>query len=220
MARRKDPLGRKRAPRVRKLTRQEQIVHDLRERANIGQLDGPRWGFTASKLGKTDTCVFRACFAARAFFDAIVDGYEWDWVDSSMPARGVIEVENGVTITGDKKTLESILRYKMKPLEAEYWELPERERNRVLYICSEIEYVPPAEPTYRKRHSRKGMIKANAVAEQLGMKPREFRSKLRRAGIEKPEHGWAWRTQQEVDALLHQLSGTIRVDFTNVQEPS
>jgi hypothetical protein len=224
MARRaKDPFRKKRPTKERNLTRQEQIVHDLKLRAHSGLIDGPRWGFTASKLGKSDTCVHRALFSARAFFNAMVGDDDWDWVDDEIGTRGIIETSSGIKIVGHLATLEKIVAYKMKPKEAEYWECSAEEFSRIAYIRSDREYIAPEEPTYKKRHSRRGMIKAGAVAEQLGISPRELRSKLRRSKIEKPEHGWAWRTQDEVDALIEELTGEkpkIRVNFKGVQEPS
>jgi len=224
MARRaKDPFRKKRPTKERKLTRQEQIVHDLRVRAHSGLIDGPRWGFTTRKLGKQETCVHRALFSAKAFFNAMVADDDWEWVEDPNGTRGIIETETGIEIVGNLAVLEKIVSYKMKPKEAEYWECSEEEMMRVAYMRSDYEYIPPEEPTYKKRHSRRGMIKAGAVAEELGMSPREFRSKLRRSGIEKPEHGWAWRTREEVDALIEQLTGEkpkIRVNFKGVQEPS
>ena len=216
----KDPLKRK-PLKQRKLTRQEQIVEDLTLRATIGLLDGPRWGFTTEKLGKSDTCVHRAAFAAKAFFDAMVGDDEWEWVED--PIRGIIETESGLIIRGNLATLEEIVSYKMKPKEAEYWNVTEEYMQRVWYMRSDHEYVPPEEPTIKIRHSRRGMIKANAVAEQMGIKPKELRSMLRRSKIDKPEHGWAWRTQDEVDAMIAELTGKatkIRVNFKDVVEPA
>lgn len=213
----------KRTTKKRTLSRQEQIVEDLKLRASTGRFDAPRWSITVEHLEKKDTSVHFALFAARAFFDMLVADDDWDFVDDeSNPSRGIIETSGGLTITGSRKSLEAVTSYKMKPRELEYWHVPENYLDRITFVRSD--FIPPPEETTtrRKRHSRKGMIKIDAVAEQMNLEPKKLRSMLRRSNIEKPEHGWAWQHQRDVDLVIQQLTGEtpkIKVNFRDVKEP-
>lgn len=213
----------KRPTRSRTLTRQEQIVEDLKLRASTGRIDAKRWSFTVEHLNKKDTSVHFALFAARAFFDALVADDDWDFVDDETnPVRGIIETSSGLTFTGERHTLEEIASYKMKPKELEYWHVPETYLERAMFIRSDFVPAPEESTTPRKRHSRRSMIKIDAVAEEMGVTPKKLRAMLRQSKIDKPEHGWAWRDQGEVALVIKELTGKtpkIKVNFRGVEEP-
>lgn len=74
--------------------------------------------------------------------------------------------------------------------------------------------APPPPPRPKRRRApvpkeklirrRKEKVKAgayitiNAIAQELGMKPRDCRQALRKLGVPKPEHGWSWPPSEAV----------------------
>lgn len=217
MARKKrDPLRRRRRGKV-KLTQEQKLKQRLWGEAFTGTIDGFRCGFATTKLGKIDICVFRAGFAAKHYFDMMVADDELEWVSDEH-----LETDSGITIKGDR--LRDIAELDMARVERDLFSLSEDYKKRVQYIRSSRPYIapPPDTMTRRKRNSRRGMILAKTLANELGMNPREFRSKLRRMGIQKPERGWAWRTQEEADRMkaLVRLghNRVVSVDFSRARK--
>lgn len=198
MARRKaDPFRRARRRKRVKLSRADKVREQLLMEAYSGKPNGFYCGFTSTKLGKMDVCVFRAPFAAKRYFDLMTEDAEIEWTDEKTCVTS-----DGVKIEGDR--LREIADYELMPTERDNFKLSDEHYKRAQYIRSEREYVEPPPQDSRRRRSRKGMILAKEVAEQLEMSPKDLR-KVLRSIMKKPEHGWAWRTQKEVDEVIDKV---------------
>lgn len=203
-------------PRKENLSKVDQIKQDLNMQAFSGLTDGPRFGFTTRHVGKAECCVFRAIFAAKLYLDMILAEDDFDWVGDDR-----LVTEHGVEVSG--MGLRKIYDYKLKRNEAEHFQLSDEYKKRALYMRDDSPHSGFREgetTSRRKRHSRKSMTKMETIAAQLGMSPRACRAILRRK-MEKPEHGWAWRTQAEVDEVIRLLTGknVVRVDLSKAEEP-
>jgi len=172
------------------------VVHnDLFSQAFIGLLDGPRWVVYSSKYGKTDVAVFRACFAAKLYTDAIIAGEDYEWKEDQK-----IVTDSMVTLHSPQ--LKEILQYALTEKEHKF-ELPDEYFERINRLRSDTKYIPPPpkEARSKSRHSRKGMILIKDLIAPLKISGREARGILRRAGVTKPDHGWAWRSQEEATKI-------------------
>jgi hypothetical protein len=203
-------------PRKENLSKVDQIKQDLIMRAFGGTFDGPRYGFTVRHVGKAECYVFRALFAAKLYLSLILEDDHFDWIDEEH-----LVTEHGLEVKGMQ--LRRIYDYKLKRNEAEYFQLSDEYRKRALYMRDDSprrEFQEGESIIRKKRHSRKSMTKVEAIASQLGMSPRACRAILRRK-MDKPEHGWAWRTQAEVDEVIRLLTGknVVRVDLSKAEEP-
>lgn len=214
---RRNPLRRSRRRTSEKLTLDQRLNRRLRDEAFVGTLSGFRCGFTTTKLGKIDVCVFRAGFAAKHYFDMMVADDELEWISDEH-----LETDSGLTLKGED--LRDIADFDMARTERDLFDLPDSYADRVKYMRSDKRYVapPPDSVDRRRRHSRRGMILVNELAKGLGMKPREFRSKLRRLGIDKPQRGWAWRDPNEAARMkaIVRLGHTrvVSVDFSRARK--
>jgi len=209
---RKDPFRRRRSARPTKLTREQKVRQVLRDEAYVGTTNGPRWVIYTTKLGKLTIHIFRAPFAAKHLFDLMVEEDELQWVDDEC-----VQTESGLVLKGNE--LRRVAEMELARVEREWFSLSERYHDDVRHMRSDRPYVERPDPhTVRKRNSRRGMILAKTLAAEMGMKPREFRSKLRRLGVEKPDKGWAWRTPEEAARMkaLVRLGHTrvVSVDFS------
>jgi hypothetical protein len=191
----------------------------MRARANSGQLNAERWGFSASKLGKAESYVYYAPFAAKMLLDMFLDGDEPEWVGENE-----LVTSRDVRIHGQK--LREIYEYKIKAKEEKYFSIDEDTVARVANVSSDKAARPftTGETTTRQRNSRKGMVLIKTVCEELDMLPRTARSILRKARYKKPKKGWAWDHNdpelQKVKALLQGKSAnTITVDFSKAEDP-
>lgn len=203
-------------PRKENLSEADQTKQDLNTKAFSGLVVGPRFGFTTRHVGKAECCVFRAIFAAKLYLDMILAEDDFDWVSDDR-----LVTEHGLEISGTG--LRKIYDYKLKRNEAEHFQLSDEYRKRALYMRDDSPHSGFREGetiSRRKRHSRKSMTKMGTIAAQIGMSPRACRAILRRK-MQKPDHGWAWRTQDEVDEVIRLLTGknTIRVDLSKVEAP-
>ncbi len=64
----------------------------------------------------------------------------------------------------------------------------------------------PSGKPRKHRAPRTGMVTAISIAEDIGMKPRDFRAALRKAKVHKPDCGWAWPADQ-VDKIRALVEG-------------
>ena len=203
-------------PRKENLSKVDQIKQELTTRAFGGNIDGPRYGFTVQHVGKAECCVFRAPFAAKLYLNMILADDDFDWVGEDR-----LVTEHGLEVKG--VGLKKIYDYKLKRNEEEYFQLSDEYKKRAFYMRDDSPHSGFREGetiSRRKRHSRKSMTKIEIIAAQLGMSPRACRAILRRK-MDKPEHGWAWRTQAEVDEVTRLLTGknVVRVDLSKAEEP-
>lgn len=187
----------------------------LMEKGFMGNLNDPRWGFTTRHLGKVDACVFYHPFAAKLFLDLMIGDDKIKWVD-----KRTMRTTGGLRIDGQQ--LRAIYDYKLKKGESEYV-LPDNYRKRVETVRSQTplpDYEAIGPEVRRTRHSRKGMFKMDTIAEELGLTPRACRGVLRKKGVEKPAHGWAWQTCAEVDEVKRIITGknTVTVNFKGVTD--
>lgn len=205
-------------PKREHLTSTDKKRSYIRSLAYMGRLDCKRFGFCATKLGKLDYCVFKALFAAKMYLDLMIGDDEIDWVNDRE-----LETSSGVYIEGPN--LRKIYDYKLKPAQVKYFALQEDELKRIAHIRNDkaaplFENMPS---TVRRRKSRRGMTLMKTIAEDLGIAPRTARGILREMGYKKPERGWAWETQKEVDEIKAILQGEprrrITVDFTHCKKP-
>lgn len=202
-------------PRKIKKTSEDLKRDQLFHKAFGGNLSDKRYGFVSRHLGKVYCCVFRHPFAAKHFLNLILADDEIIWDDDKT-----ITTSTGVEVSGDQLRL--IFDYRFKRSERELFALGENYVKSAMFIRNDTPYPEfnGSEPqTYRKRHSRRGMIKMEEVAEAVGLSPKACRAALRKANVKKPEHGWAWRTQAEADQIIALITGKkkpIRIDFTGV----
>jgi len=187
-------------------------------KASCGPLNAPRWGFTSTKNGKLDACVFYARFAAKKFLDLMIGEDEVEWIDDDT-LRTESDVRIYANSTKKKNTLRAIFDHKLTYNENRYHTLNEDHEKRAAIIKSNDHAKPFVEGssiTTRKRRSRKGMVLIRTIAEELGMTPREARGILR-GKMRKPEQGWAWRTTEEVIKIKNLILSsvrTVKVDFS------
>lgn len=186
--------------------------------ASAGPLNAPRWGFTSSKNGKADTCVFYAVFAAKIYLDQMIadDEVSWDGDAIITSSDVLIEANPGCD-------LEDIYSHRLTYDEKRYFPLNDDWLKRVKSIRSDSfarPFVAGETVKNKLRTSRKGMVKMKEIAEDLDMDPKTARGILREL-MDKPDHGWAWRTAEEVNHIKNLLLGTlpnkVRVDFGSAQ---
>lgn len=186
----------------RKLGTEEINRQKYMGRANSGQIDSPRFGFSTRKLGKLDVCVFYAKFAAKKFLDRMIADDEIEWIDDQE-----LHTSGGLEIRGEQ--LRKIYDHRVTYNEERYHSFGEGYTHRISLIRSDNPsrpFIAGESQTSRRRTSRKGMTLMKTIAEELGMTPRVARGILR-ANMKKPEHGWAWRTTAEIDRIKALLSG-------------
>lgn len=208
MARRRRSSPGMRKP--RKIGTEELKCQKYSGMANSGHIDAPRWGFSSSKNGKLDVCVFYARFAAKKFLDLMIEEDEVEWLNDNT-----LRTTMDITLRGDK--LKEIFSHKLTYNENRYHKLSEDSERRTAIIRSD-DYAKPfvagESLSHRKRSSRKGMTLIKVIAEELGITPREARGILREH-MKKPEQGWAWRTTEEVTKIKNILLSQIRIISVN-----
>jgi hypothetical protein len=213
MARRRSNIGHRKP---RKIGTEELKRTKYSTMANCGQVDAPRFGFKSTKYGKLDVCVFYAKFAAKMFLDLMIEDDDVEWLDDNT-----IRTSQDVIIISQQ--LRKIYDHKVTYDQERYYKLDESHQSRALIIRSDDQakaFIPGEDPTSRRRTSRKGMFLMKTIAEELGITPREARGILR-TKMKKPQHGWAWRTAEEVQKIKSILKGTlITVDFSTCKETS
>lgn len=164
-----------------------------------GPLAGPRFGFLATNAqGLRDLSVFRSMFAAKMFFDLLVNGEGVTW-DGDTRAT----TKSGITLEDPK--LRKIADYRLTKEQRTHFKLGENHHRRVDRLLSDQPIVEESRPAPTRRRSRKGMIKAAQVAKELGMTATNLRLVLHSLGVPKPDHGWAWRTREEADRVIQQV---------------
>ena len=213
--RRKSKVG---IPKPIKMSPRDIKREKLNGQAFFSVLGDPIFSFNTSYLGKADCCVFKAKFAAKVFLNMMLADDEFDWVEDSE-----LVTFNGLKIKGPQ--LRKIYDYQLKKVEREFFELGDEYRKRCLLMRDDSPHAGfdgPDPNARQKRHSRKGMFKMDTVAAELGITPRACRSALRQKEIEKPAHGWAWRTRKEVEKIKQLITGknTIRIDLSKAVQPS
>lgn len=214
MARRRSGIGLRKP---RKIGTEERKRNKYMAMAISGQVTDDRWGFRSTKNDKLDHCVFYAKFAAAMFLRLMIGEDEITWLDDNT-----IQTSSDVTITDAR--LKKIHSHKITYNEDRYFKLGEEYHKRALIIRSDDwakPFVPGASLNNRRRRSRKGMFLMKGIAEEVGMTPREARGILRGC-MKKPEHGWAWRTLEEVKRIKAILTGkaqpSVSVDFSACKE--
>ena len=214
MARRRSKVGMRKP---RKIGTEELKRQKFMSQASSGLIDAPRFGFSASKNGKLDVCVFYAKFAAKKFLDLMIQDDEITWIDDNT-----IRTSSDVIIKGEK--LRKIFDHKVTFDQNRYHMFDQAAEKRCLVIRSDDHrkpFIQGESISTRKRTSRKGMTLMKTIAAELGMTPRMARGILRGA-MKKPEHGWAWRTSEEVARIKNILLGSTRsvtVDFSKAETP-
>ncbi len=170
--------------------------------ATSGPLNAPRFGFITTKLGKLDVCVFYSKFAAKKFLSLMIADDEIEWIDDKT-----IYTSNDMTIHSDQ--LKQIYNHHVTYNEERYHTFSEFCLSRVALMRNNQAakpLIPGSSISTRRRSSRKGMVLMKTIAEELNMTPREARGILRGV-MSKPDHGWAWRTADEVNRIKAILSG-------------
>jgi len=166
----------------------------LDQRAFGGNVKGPRFGFSVIKDTKYHHAVFRAKFAAHKFLMLLIEGDEYHWVDSNQ-----LVTESGLCITDEH--LKEIHDYELKSNKVKRWRLPDKYYTEATWFRSNTPHKPIPMKSSRKKISRKGMILIGDVCKEIGIHPRDARGILRALDIEKPKHGWAWRTKEEAEEI-------------------
>lgn len=160
-----------------------------------------------------------ALYAIKKIFEAVVDGEEYKWLKTTE----ICLAESGIRIRSDK--LEEIIEYEYTEAE-EAWEpgvpyttyinqlkhgeriadtLEQAERNE----RGELK-VTSKKASTKPRASRDGLVTVQAIAEELGVLPRDARGVLRAKKLQKPAAGWAWSEKEAEDIkkmLQSELSG-------------
>lgn len=169
-------------------------------------------------------------YAARYFFDAIVQKDKFKWRDDDTI---IIPSLDNLVINCDK--LEDVLDHKLGPKERE-WELPEpytsyaqsiRTGERVLISPkrshrADGEQKSPSfafaeagrdqrkrslrQSQQRARASRDGLTSLADICAELKLDPREARQTLRKSNTPKPDAGWAW-PDKEIPGIKKLLKG-------------
>ena len=205
---------------IRKLGTEELTRQAYSSAATGGPLHGPRFGFLSTKNGKVDVCVFRAIFAAKMYLDLMVADDDIEWQD------GYIITSTDVIIKPTScQDLEEIYDHRITYEEDRYYALGQEYLDRVQHIRSNSfakAFIEGATHKSIRRHSRKGMTLIKAIARELKMDPRDARGILRQV-MAKPDHGWAWRTEKEVDRIKAILTGEsqgpiLTLNFTEVRD--
>lgn len=158
---------------------------------------------------------FRADYAAKHFLDVLIGSDEWEEVKSPVEGSLQILTDSGVLIRAS--TLDRLLNYELTDAERE-WELPstyEREASqvRVAFVRRErrsddeetsTDEAPKPKREKKAKVDRSSKVTIQAVAEELGMTPKEARTILRKLKIEKPDGGWLFDSA-DVPALKEKL---------------
>lgn len=203
---------------IRKLGTDDLTRQLYMSRGTSGLMDAERWGFRSSKNGKVDTCVFFSRYAAKIYLDLMIGDDEVSWDDDAIITSRDVLIEANV-LTDLREIYEHRLTYEEK----RYFVLNDEYHARVTKIRSDSFAKPFVEgETHRHkvRTSRKGMILMKDIARELGMTPRVARGILREL-MDKPDHGWAWRTEAEIGRIRALLQGkpltVVRVDLSGVK---
>ena len=190
----------KRLKRLKGSKPKDKFASRLASRAFSGPINAKRYGFTASKLKKSDTCVFYSRFAAKAFLLALIGEDEITWKSDNR-----LITSRKVRIRGDG--LKALFGYQLTTKQRTRFTLPHSYVIRAAYIRSDLPYreTQVTTLTTKKRHSRKGMVLIKTLAAEFGLHPRDARAILRASKVKKPEHGWAWKTGEDVERIRNLL---------------
>lgn len=191
----------KRLKRLKRTGPKDRFASKLMSKAFSGPTHAKRWGFTASKKGKTDTSVFYKKFAAKAFLNLLIGEDEVKWKSDRL-----LVTSRKVRIRADD--LREIFDCELTTKQRTRFSLPESYKLRAAYIRSDQPYEErQISVVNKKRHSRKGMVLIKTIAAEFNLHPRDARAILRAEGIQKPEHGWAWRVAADVEKIRKLLKG-------------
>lgn len=169
---------------------------------------------------------FAALYAAKAFINLMLQGDDYTRVDdfNIKTARGVsIRIENPTGRKGPS-LFDTVLNYQMTPQEQEF-EFPERLLSAYRpfpnspLLTSKPQQSPndetpdndqqtptkatqrapkPAQPA--RKPKPEGLVTVASIADELKIDAKQARQALRKAKIDKPEHGWAF-TPDQVPAI-------------------
>jgi len=201
---------------IRKLGTEELNRQQFTSAATSGPLNADRFGFVSSKNGKVDVCVFYARFAAKMYLDLMIGDDEIEWIGDCIQTSRDVFIEPSAC-----QDLRDIHDHKVTYDEDRYFKLNQEYHDRARNIRSDSfakAFIEGSTHKAIRRHSRKGMTLIKTIAAEMKMDPREARGILRSV-MEKPTHGWAWRTEAEVAKIKAILSGIdlsrhITVDFS------
>lgn len=201
---------------IRKLGTEELTRQAYSSAATGGPLNGSRFGFLSTKNGKVDICVFRAEFAAKMYLSLMIADDYIEWQDDCILTSSDILIKPTPC-----QDLRAIYDHEISYDEDRYYQLGQEYVDRVRHIRSDSfakAFIEGATHKAIRRHSRKGMTLIKTIAAEMKMDSREARGILRSV-MEKPVHGWAWRTETEVAKIKAILSGVdlsrhITVDFS------
>jgi len=165
--------------------------------------------------------IYAEAFGAKRHLDTLLQGLKYEITDKGDPLIGLIDdsrwlvAENGIRVRCN--LLQEILDHVDSP-EEEAWDMEARHKriieafrygepitNSENYADSPISSDSSRESKLERIRERRensaprkprlkpeGMITVAMIAEMLNILPREARSRLRRASVPKPDHGWMW----------------------------
>lgn len=149
--------------------------------------------------GRLISCSWAEPYAAKAYLDYVIGRNEPTW-----KAANKLITSTGVEIScepsenrADENDLERAIDY--KPTRAEMsFELPDKDKasvDRLLRPYPDVEKHTIGKAKVERASSKKPdgkYITVGQLCEELHVKPRDARAALRKAKIEKPDHGWAF----------------------------
>lgn len=155
---------------------------------------------------------FHAAYAARWFFDFVVDGHDYEWIDDNT-----IETEHGFKIRGERDTLEKVIEYKRKGEELEWEPGPGHKQYYETFAGRRDRIAIPEKPAEKPKRERKPVdeevkvarrkakvksgdyVTISEICDGFGRPARDCRAALRAMKVEKPAHGWSWpKSEAEV----------------------
>lgn len=157
---------------------------------------------------------FCELYAVKRVVNMIIGDEDWEWVKTktkfvSRVAREYhIKVANGIEIyfSGGSDEADDIMEYEYRGREKE-WRLPPGSYAQGINSfmnrkksSEAAEHMPRAErkkAAKQRREKREGMVDMTELCKELEIVPRKGRAALRKAGIKKPDVGWAWPAGSE-----------------------
>lgn len=161
---------------------------------------------------------FCAPYAAKRFIDGVIGDWDHQWASSTE-----IELHGPQDITIRCEQLEDIMEHEDTPAEAA-WQLP---TPYPAYVAALRRDAPPEHrisnnpddgprKPQRRSSAKKprvakpgGLVPISDIAGSLNIEPRVARAALRKAKIEKPNHGWAW-AEDEVDSIKEAIRDKLK----------
>jgi len=145
-------------------------------------------------------------FAARKFVEAVLrdDEWLWDLNEDGTESSDRLVSSSGIVVETNLTAKPGMLRRVMEheyTLAEEGWDLPhpydaQAAKWRMRRVWNKVEPQEQRRARGVPRASRNGLVTIQAIAEELGITPRDARGVLRKAKATKPPCGWAWKDEE------------------------